>query len=68
MKNRNKVKAKAALVWQMMTDKWINHLFLPVTAAMPNLHSDFAQPIPVPHELVSHMQPANAHKVEERCN
>ncbi|KAL3788385.1 hypothetical protein HJC23_009191 [Cyclotella cryptica] len=66
LENRNTVEARTASVWQMMADKWNDPLFLPVTAALPNLHSDFSQPIPVLHELVSHMQLANADKVEER--
>lgn len=44
LENRNTDKAKAALVWQMMVDKWNDPLFLRVTAAMPNLYSNVAQP------------------------
>ena len=41
-------------------------MFLPVNASLPLVHSDFAQPIPLAFDSVSHMQSATAEKVEER--
>jgi hypothetical protein len=49
-----------------MADKWNDPLFLPVTSALPDVHSEFARPIPLAFDTVSHMQPATAEKVEKR--
>jgi hypothetical protein len=66
VENRNTEELRMSSVWQLMADKWNDPLFLPVTAALPDVHSEFGRPIPLSYETVSHMQPATAEKVEER--
>ena len=68
IENRNTAEARASTVWQLMADKWNDPLFLPTTAVRADTHSDFARPLALSFELVSHMQPATADKVEERWN
>ena len=66
VENRNTEEARMNSVWQMLSDKWNDPNFLPVTAVLPDLHSDFERPIPLLYEAVSHMQKATAEKVQER--
>ena len=66
VENRNTEEVRRSSVWQLMADKWNDPLFLPVTAALPDVHSEFARPIPLAFDTVSHMQPATAERVEER--
>jgi hypothetical protein len=40
IEQRNTPAALALNVWQMVTDKWNDPLFLPVTSVKPNTHSD----------------------------
>ena len=66
VENCNMVEAHMDSVWQMTADKWNDLNFLPVTAVLPELHSDFERPIPLLYKTVSHMQKATSEKVEER--
>jgi hypothetical protein len=66
VENKNTEKLRMSSVWQLMNDKWNDPLFLPITAALPDVQSEFSCPIPLSSETVSHMQPATAEKVEER--
>ena len=64
--NRITEELRRSSVWQLMADKWTDPMFLPITAALPDVHSEFGLPIPLAFETVSHMQPATVEKVEER--
>ena len=66
VKNRNVAERRAASVWQLITDKWNDPLFLPITTVLPNVPLVFSQPMAVAFELMSHMQLATVEKVEER--
>ena len=66
VKNRYTEELRRSSVWQLMADKWNDPMFLPITTALPDVHSEFALPIPLAFETVSHMQPATVEKVEER--
>ncbi len=41
VENHNTAEAKASNVWQMMTDKWNDETFEPVTEAQPDWHPNF---------------------------
>ena len=62
VENRNAAETRASSVWQLLANKWNDPLFLPVTVALPDVHSDFSLPIPLSHDAVSHMQTAT-----EKC-
>jgi hypothetical protein len=63
LENQHIDKARSPSVWQLVADKCNDPLFLPVTAALPQVHSDFSRPIPLSFDSVHHMQPATAEKV-----
>lgn len=48
-----------------MADKWNHPSFLPITTALPGIHSEFAWPIRLVFDTVSHIQPATAEMIEE---
>ena len=49
-----------------MSDKWNDPHFSPCTIVMGELHSDFAFPIVIDHDVVSDMAPATPEKVKDR--
>ena len=55
VENRNTPEARAGNVWVMVSDKWNDTDFFPVTSVKPDTHSDFAAPIYCAFESVSHM-------------
>ncbi len=49
-----------------MSDKWNDPHFSSCTTVMGELHSDFAFPIVIDHNVVSDMTPATPEKVKDR--
>ena len=47
VENRNTEEMRRSFVWQLLADKWNDPLFLPITAALPDVHSEFSGPIPL---------------------
>jgi len=66
VENCNTIETCLDSVLQRIAGKWNDLNFLPVTAVLSELHSDFEQPIPLFYETVSRMQKATTKKVEER--
>ena len=66
LENRNTAESRAASCWTMMSDKWNDPHFSPCTIIMGELHSDFAFPIVIDHDIVSDMAPATPEKVKDR--
>jgi hypothetical protein len=52
-------------VWSKIADMWNNPQFMPVTENMTSVHSDFKADV-IDHELVAHLAPATAEKVEKK--
>jgi hypothetical protein len=67
VENRRTQEAIAANVWHMVSDKWNDKSFSPTTSVKDS-HSDFARPIPIPFDVVSHYTPATPEKVKEKWN
>ena len=67
VENRRTQEAIAANVWHMVSNKWNDKSFSPTTSVKDS-HSDFAWPIPIPFDVVSHYTPATPEKVEEKWN
>jgi hypothetical protein len=65
VENRKTPAAIAANVWHMVSEKWNDKSFAPTTS-VKETHSDFARPIPIPFDVVSHFLPATPEKVEEK--
>jgi len=65
VENRKAPAAIAANVWHMVSGKWNDKSFTPTTS-VKETHSDFARPIPIPFDVVSHFLPATPEKVEEK--
>ena len=66
LENRKTAESRAARCWTMMSDKWNDPHFSPCTTIMGELHSDFAFPIVIDHDVVSDMAPATPEKVKDR--
>jgi hypothetical protein len=66
LENRNTPEALAACCWTMMAEKWNDPYFSACTMIMSELHSDFALPIVIDHDLVSDMAPATPEKVKDK--
>ena len=59
--NQRMPEAIAANVWHMMLEKWNDKSFSPTTS-VKHSHSEFAWPIPIPFDVVSHYLPATPEK------
>jgi hypothetical protein len=66
LENHNTPEALAACCWTLMAEKWNDPYFLACTMIMSELHSDFALPIVIDHDLVSDMAPATPEKVKDK--
>jgi hypothetical protein len=64
--NRNTSEAKASTMWAIMSDKWNDPFFSPSMVLMNHLHSDFALPIIIDHDVVSDLVVATLEKVKEK--
>ena len=67
VENRKTAAAVESSVWYMVSKKWNDPLFSPVTS-VKDTHSDFSRPIAIPYESVGKLQPATPEKVEEKWN
>jgi hypothetical protein len=67
VENHNIAESRAASCWTVMSeDKWNDPHFSPCTTIMGELHSDFAFPIAIDHDVVSDMATATPEKVKDR--
>ena len=64
--NQKSVDKRAATVWELLASLWNNPDFSPVTERVEDLHSDFNNPISIPHSRVSSLTPATPDKVQEK--
>ena len=67
VENRRTAAAIAQNVWVLVAAKWNDKEYHPITS-VKDCHSDFSNPIAIPFELISHLQPATPEKVEEKWN
>jgi hypothetical protein len=61
------VDKRATTVWELLSFLWNNPNFAPVTEYVNYLHSDYTNPISIPHSKVSTLAPATPEKVQEKC-
>jgi hypothetical protein len=66
MDNQKSTKKRATTVWELLATKWNSPDFAPETEVVEDLHTDFSNPIYIPHRLVSKLTPATPDKVQEK--
>ena len=55
-------------MWTKIAEAWNDPAFEPLTEALPDQHTDLSDSEIITHDLVAHMTPATAEKVELKWN
>ena len=66
VENRKTAEARAAYVWQMVSDKYNDPAFAPGTAALGDIHPDFALSETILYELVCAFLPLTPESAKDR--
>jgi len=66
MDNQKSTKTRVTTVWELLATKWNNPDFAPETEVVEDLHTDFSNPIHIPHSRVVALSPATPDKVREK--
>ena len=64
--NRNSIEKRNKSVWELISDKFNDPTFTPVTEALPTLHSDFTCSEEIGHDLVKHFSRATPEKCQSK--
>lgn len=67
VENRNSVDKRERRVWEMLSDKFNDPSFTPVTEELPTLHSDFIFSEELGRVLVKELAAATAEKCQRSC-
>ena len=66
IENRNSTEQRVKTVWEMLSEKWNNPLFNPVSVEVPDLHSNFGAEISLAHRKVADFAPATPEKIQHK--